>query len=305
MHVQILMGTYNGERWIGAQLDSLLCQTHQDWSLWISDDGSQDSTREILADFTARHPDRVVRFLEGPRQGSTANYLHLLCHPDLQAGYVALADQDDVWLPNKLERALGKLQAAGPDPCVWAARYMLCDADLTPLKASGGQRLGPSFSNALVQNVLSGHTLTLNPAAVALLRSVGKVPVPHHDWWIYLAIMAAQGQAILDNEVVLLYRQHSANTVGARQMRHARLKRFIGLMRGQLGEWIDQNLSALVGSSLELQPDAKALLQAWPKAGSLSCNLRRAHLLYRCGAHRQSRAETALMYLAALAGRMS
>ena len=298
-HIRILMGTRNGARWLGAQLESLTAQSHDDWSLWISDDGSEDDTRALIADFAARHPGRVARLVDGPRQGSAANYLSLLTHPDLPAGPVALADQDDVWLPHKLKAALTALEGQ-PGPCLWAAAYRLTDADLQPLHKAGVWPRGPSLGNALVQNILSGHTLTLNAQALALLRCAGRARVPHHDWWIYLVVMAAGGRAICDPEIALLYRQHGANTVGARASLSARRQRFAGLMGGEWGAWMGANFAALRTSGLELPPDLGAFLRAWPEASGG----RRAALLRKLRAHRQSRAETALLYLAAKAGRL-
>lgn len=293
------MGTHNGARWLRAQLESLLAQSHDNWSLWVSDDGSEDETCALLEEFAARQPGRVECILNGPGQGSAANYLQLLTHPDLPPGPVAFADQDDVWHPKKLARAMAALDGQ-PGPCLWAAAYMLTDADLHPLRPAGIWRRGPSLGNALVQNILSGHTLTLNAEALALLRRAGPAHVPHHDWWSYLVVMAAGGRAICDPDIALLYRQHGANTMGARQTPAARRKRILGLLGGQWGAWMGTNFAALKDSRLDLSPDLDTFLHAWSETGVLG----RARLLRSMDAHRQSRAETALLYLAALGGRL-
>ena len=103
--VTIVMATRNGAAHLAEQLDSIARQTHADWSLFVSDDGSTDDTKRILADFARSHPVTVV---DGPRKGAAANFLSALCHPDLPLGTIALADQDDIWLPGKLARGLGR-----------------------------------------------------------------------------------------------------------------------------------------------------------------------------------------------------
>lgn len=301
MHVNILMGTFDGARWIAEQLDSFLGQTHPYWTLWVSDDGSTDDTCAQLEAFAKSNPGRVAKILDGPRQGSAANFLHLLCHPDLPPGIVALSDQDDVWLPRKLERAVEQLNAAGSAPCVWSARYMIGSTDLRASSASELWTRGPSLENALVQNILSGHTLTLNPAALALVRSAGRQKVRHHDWWIYLVMMACGARSILDPEIVLNYRQHSSNVIGERFSLVAKYKRFFALMQGEMGDLIKENLEALhAAQSLPITASADGLLHYWQYSKSRS----RLRLLWDLKIHRQSRKETALLYLAAVCGKL-
>lgn len=285
---------------IGAQLDSFVAQTHQDWSLWVSDDGSTDDTMQILEHFSHRHPGRNIHILQGPGLGSAANFLHLLCHPDLPSGIVALSDQDDVWLPQKLERAVTQLQATGHAPSVWAARYWITDKNLKPIHCSDPWLRGPSLENALVQNILSGHTITLNPAALALVRQAGTPRVPHHDWWIYLLLMACGAQAILEQQPMLYYRQHDANTVGRRSAPSARFKRLAALKRGQLRNWITANLDALLAADIPLTPKARQIAQSWLQADPPD----KARVLLGFGVHRQSRAETGLIHLAARMGKL-
>lgn len=299
--VQILMSTYNGAHWIEAQLESFLAQSHLYWQLWVSDDGSSDTTRDILRAFDARNPGKLVAVLEGPGKGSAANFMHLLCHDALPSGIVALSDQDDVWHPHKLKRAVSALQRAGPAPCVWSARYRITDARQRPLWGSPVWTRGPSLGNALVQNILSGHTLTLNAAALAQVRAAGPQDVPFHDWWIYLLMMATGARALVDSEIVLDYRQHGGNVIGQRGSARARASRMNALLRGTLQDWIAQNLQALAqANALPLTREAETLLQNWPGGRALQ----RIGLMRAFDIHRQSRHETVLLYLSAAMGRI-
>ena len=118
-HVHILMGTKNGGMFLADQLASIRGQSHQDWSLWASDDGSTDGTCEALENFKAETPHHDIHLLKGPQSGVAANYYKLLKNQELDGRWVAFSDQDDIWLPHKLSRAValvGRLHAVGHRP---------------------------------------------------------------------------------------------------------------------------------------------------------------------------------------------
>jgi len=296
-HVTILMATYNGMPWVTAQLASLLVQTHQDWSLWVSDDGSSDDTRAAVTAFGADNPGRLARLIKGPGRGAADNFMHMICHPDLPPGMVALCDQDDVWLPEKLSYAVAALEPLAAQPAVWSARYLISDAGLSRSKPSAIWARPPCLGNAMVQNILSGHTLTINAPALAALRRAGHRDVPHHDWWVYL-VMAAIGAVIhVDDRLVLHYRQHGRNVMGARHL--TRLVRLRGLLNGTLQRWIAANITALAASDLPLTPEAQELIARWqnPAQGRL-------RVMQDFGLHRQSVLETRILHLVAALGKL-
>lgn len=307
-HVTILLCTRNGARYLPAQLDSYLAQDHAHWSLWISDDGSQDATREVLAGFAARHGDRhPVRILPGPQRGAAANFLALLCHPDLPPGAVTLSDQDDVWRPDRISRALAGLDnAAGDKPdavTLYGAQSLHVDRDLRVIGRSHLPPHPPAFTNALVQNVVSGHTASLSAAALALVRAAGPVAVLHHDWWLYQLISGAGGRVVLDAAATVLYRQHAANAMGAHRGLRAMAAR-AGMVLGRTwGGWIGRNLAALADCGALLTPENRAIvarLRNSPARGGPA----RLALLRDLGLHRQSRGGDAALALAALLGRV-
>lgn len=299
-HAQILMCTRNGAPWIEEQLDSFLGQTYPHWSLWVSDDGSDDNTLSILHRFAKKHPSRVARIITGPGRGSAANFLHLICHRDLPSGIVALSDQDDVWMPDKLARATSQLRSEGDAPCVWSARYFFNDASLGRPKPSPLWPRPPSLGNAVAQNILSGHTLTLNAAALQIIRKAGPVEVPHHDWWIYLLMTATRARVLCDPHIALHYRQHGHNTVGKRAGAQARQTRVLQLSQGVYHSWVATNLRALRNAPVTLTPEAAAFLDRWLNAGRWE----KIRIMQEYDIHRQSRAETALIHLAAALGRL-
>lgn len=242
--VRILLATWNGARFLQDQLDSYLAQEHDDWALWVSDDGSDDGTWEILEAFRADHPEREIVLRRGPGRGSAANFLSLLSDPELPIGPVALSDQDDVWLPNRLRVGLSGLDRA--HPTVSAAHTVETDADLRPTRKRERRLPPPSFHNALVQNILAGNTLTLNGPALVALRHGGAPDVPFHDWWIYLRLTAIGAQVLLHDDRVLYYRQHGAQTLGAHRGLIAGAQRMGALAGGRYRGWVRQNLTALI-----------------------------------------------------------
>lgn len=305
--VTIALCTYNGAAHLEAQLASYVAQTHANWDLWASDDGSDDATRALLAQFARTHgAGRDIRIIDGPRTGVAANFISLLCHPDFPDQPCALSDQDDVWLPEKL--ALGMTAIADQKATLYGAQSIHTDANLSPIGHSLGggttsfQSL-PSFGNAVVQNIVSGHSTMLNAAALALVRAAG-VPqgIPYHDWWLYQLISGAGGRVVIRPDAVLFYRQHGANAMGSHQGLRANLTRMAQVFGSTYGCWIAANTAALHAVQHLLTPAAHATLAALHKAPP-RVGPERLRVVRRHGITRQGRAGTALLYLAVLLGR--
>jgi glycosyltransferase involved in cell wall biosynthesis len=261
-HITVLMGTRNGAAHLQSQLASLAAQDHPHWSLWVSDDGSTDTTRDLVQGFAATCPNPVV-LLRGPERGLAANYLGLLCHPDLPDGPVAFADQDDLWLPTHLRRGLTAL-AQDPDPTgqAYVPHRLLLRAGEVPRPMPWRITRRPGFRNALVESLLAGSGLMLDTAAVRLARRAGPVEVPFWDWWLYLLLSGAGAVLHHDSYPGLLYRAHAGNMLGPRYGSRAALWRITRLMDGTYHRWITANLAALEPHTSFLTPDAQAALRA-------------------------------------------
>jgi hypothetical protein len=280
----IFLCTLNGARFLREQLDSLAAQTHANWRLIVSDDGSEDGTLEILHRY--RHSLRDPQRLElraGPRRGASANFLSLLSAADIEGAYFACCDQDDIWLPDKLERALSWLKSV-PDetPAVYFSRTSYIAADGRPIGLSPLFRKPPAFRNALVQSIGGGNTMAFNRAAHNLLVSAGPVDVACHDWWTYLLVSGAGGRVYYDPVPSLDYRQHDKNQIGANMGFRARLARIHGMFAGQLRGWLDLHTTALLASEHLLTPENRKLLDA-------ACAMRSASFIDRIRACRQIR----------------
>lgn len=306
--VTIALCTYNGAQHLEAQLASYLVQSHTNWDLWISDDGSNDETLALLKAFAqANGTTRDIRIIKGPRAGVAANFLSLLCHPNFPLQPCALSDQDDVWLPEKL--ALGLDELTGDTPCLYGAQSIHTDVTLTPVGHSlGGGHAGftgaPSFGNALVQNIVSGHSAMLNTPALALVRA-GGVPenIPYHDWWLYQLIAGAGGRVIVRSDKVLLYRQHAENAMGSHQGLRANMTRLTQIIESTYVGWIEANTTALRAVSDVLTPDALAVLTALEQTPPRFGTLARLRILRHHHIARQGKLGNVLLYLGVLLGR--
>jgi glycosyltransferase involved in cell wall biosynthesis len=302
--VAILLGTKDGAAFLGDQLRSFADQSHQSWFLMVSDDGSRDATREIIAQFAASRPQRVV-VRDGPQRGVTANFLSLAADPDIEAEFFAFSDQDDVWHADKLSRALARLATAPAGaPALYCGRTELMTEDGRCYGLSPLFRRSPSFGNALVQSLGGANTMVFNRAAKRLVEAAGVQNVVLHDWWLYQLVSAAGGTAFYDPQPMLRYRQHPDNLIGSNQGVRARLLRIRLMLGGRFRDWNETNLAALRRLPADLiTPDNRRTLDLFASARSAPLP-RRLVELWRSGVRRQSLLDDLGLLLAALLGRM-
>ena len=283
-----MLGTKDGAAFLRDQLQSFADQSHENWSLVVSDDGSRDATREIIERFAAEHPQRVV-VREGPRQGVTANFLSLATDPTIAARVFAFSDQDDIWHADKLTRALAFL-ATAPEglPALYCGRTELMTEDGRCYGLSPLFRRPPSFRNALVQSLGGGNTMVFNRAAKALAEAAGAQEVVLHDWWLYQLVSAAGGTVFYDARPMLNYRQHPTNLIGSNQSRQARLLRIRLMLSGRFRDWNETNIAALRRLPEQLiTPDNRRVLELFAAARSAALPKRLA-CLWQSGVYRQT-----------------
>lgn len=305
--VAVLLATYNGAGNLAEQLDSFAAQSHLPALILVSDDGSTDATREILAGFRDAHPALPLELVEGPRQGSGANFLSLLARCPDGIDMACFADQDDVWLEDKIARAVARLDGAATpeDPVLYCAHTWECDADLRGRRLSRSPRKPPGFRNALVQNIAAGNTIMLNRPALDLARRAARNTdvIAMHDWWVYQLMTGAGAQVIYDAQAVLLYRQHGGNLVGANRGTLATLRRLRHLFTGTFRVWNDINIAALEQVSDSLTPENRALLRHFAQ-GRTQGLAGRFDMLRDTRVYRQGALGQASLWLAVLLARL-
>lgn len=305
--VTVLLATRNGAGFLGEQLASLRGQRHENWRLRVGDDGSDDATLAVLETFSQSALPGQVVIGPGPGRGATANFLDLLARTGPQDGLIAFCDQDDIWLSEKLERAVAQIgHHAGP--MLYACRAVIADAQGrgSQLSALPLRELG--FAHALAENVLAGNAMVLNAAAAEVLRGAletgdkAVIEAGFHDWWAYQVITAQGGRVIFDAVPGLRYRQHAGNLVGSGQARGRFGHRLRRVLAGDYGRALRRQVMALLsvpGLQAEARVRAEQLLTIrqlwfWQRPGAI----------LRLGVYRQRRAEDLVLKLLLLLGRV-
>ena len=223
--VDILLATYNGEKYLREQIDSIFRQDYQDFRVIARDDGSSDRTVKILEEYETAHPGRFIILRDGEPTGSAKeNFFCLLRHAE--AEHVMFCDQDDIWLPDKLSLTLLTLRGAQAD---LGNGPMLLHSDLTVVDDEDRvlhpslfalQKLDPQrlfLHQLLPQNNITGCTMLFNRALADLIRPSADALM--HDWWIGIAAAAFGHIIVAPNRIH--YRQHMANEVGAKDVKSA------------------------------------------------------------------------------------
>lgn len=288
----ILMGLRNGARHLEPQLASLMACGLEGWELRVSDDGSTDAGRAILARFSrslAEGPNRVV-VSDGPQRGFAANYMSMLANLPEFPGPVALADQDDIWLPGRLAHAMQMLnRVPGRLPAFTCARRIDWEASTGRMAPSTTLRRRPSFANALIENVAFGNTIVMNGAAARIARAAA----PHaggiyaHDWFLYQLLTGAGALCLAERSPALLYRQHPHNAIGAPGGPREWLGRKIAVLQGLYALRIGAQLAALERCQHLLLPENRAILLLMARARRVGM-ARRLQKLWQAGLYRQS-----------------
>ncbi|MEF2968155.1 glycosyltransferase family 2 protein [Paenibacillus sp. M1] len=216
----VLLSTYNGEKFIEEQLDSVLKQQEIELHILIRDDGSTDNTVSLIKRYMNSYTGNIS-LLEAENIGAKGSFFELieLAFKDLPTyDFFAFCDQDDIWNSQKLNRAADILKKEPSYlPLMYCSATQMVASDLTELSiwpAPPKKKL--SFYNALVENVAVGCTTVLNQNAFKLIASSLPKNINHvimHDWWAYLCI-SSFGKVVFDDQPFILYRQHANNVLG-------------------------------------------------------------------------------------------
>ena len=300
-HICILMSTYNGEKFLSEQLQSIEDQTDKNWRLVISDDGSSDNTLAIAKQFQQKWGNDRLEIRQGPQQGFCQNFLSMACDSDIRADLYAFSDQDDVWMADKLARAVSYFKASNESqlPRAYGSRTQIVDEALNPLGFSPEFTLPRSFRNALVQSISGGNTQVFNQATKELLEQAGPQQVVSHDWWLYQIVKGAGGIFYYDSNPTLLYRQHSNAIVGANSSFRARLDRIFYVLNGRFKNWNDINYTALCNIRHLLTKDSQDILDIFGTFRGAHFK-DRIRLLEVCGLYRQTWQGTLSLWLATI-----
>jgi glycosyltransferase involved in cell wall biosynthesis len=218
--VDILMATYNGEKYLKDQIDSILNQTYTDWKLYIRDDGSNDNTLNIINEYIEKYRSKIILIKDDKSGlGAKLNFGELLKYSTSE--YCMFSDQDDIWLEDKIKLTLEEMKRVEANnnlPILVHTDLKVVDNNINIISDSffKYQNISPKhnkLNNLLVLNTVTGCTIMMNKQLVELCREVPKECILH-DWWIALV---ASGLGIVSTlyKPTILYRQHGDNCAGA------------------------------------------------------------------------------------------
>lgn len=211
--VIVLMSTYNGEKYLRIQIDSILSQENVDVELYVRDDGSTDLTKSILQQYASRGK---LKWYDGPNLKPAQSFFDLI-FTSSEADYYAFSDQDDFWEKDKLIRAVSCLENLDcSKPLLYCSSAKLVDENLKDL----GRRyciFGVSeFSQSIISSNAIGCTMCFNNVLLNMVRKHRPVSKILHDGWVHKLCLAVGGIVYYDNNSYIQYRQHNNNVIGAK-----------------------------------------------------------------------------------------
>ena len=220
----ILLSTYNGAMYLKNQLDSLMLQSYKDICIIARDDGSTDQSYEILQTFI-QHSSLHVKVLEDRTNVGAKKSFELLMHEALkmETQYMMFCDQDDIWLPEKIEKTYFKMkefEKSYPSlPLLVHSDVRVVDKQLNVIASSfwSYQHIDPTrdrLNHLLLHNVVTGCTVMINRALAEKVKTIPNESIMH-DWWMAM-VASAFGKIGYIDEPLMLYRQHESNDTGAK-----------------------------------------------------------------------------------------
>ncbi len=222
--IAVLLATYNGEKYLSAQLDSLLQQSYHDFTVFVHDDISKDGTMDLITRYVQEHTGKIIVVDDDISigRGARDSFLYLL--ENVESQYYMFCDQDDIWLPDKIEVSIERMkkeEGKSPNiPIIVHSDLILVDQNGTPLGESSWerQRLTSAWFDTLEANYIwvtrySGCTMLFNEMAKTVSLPMDN-RVKWHDLWVGLKTNMSCGKIVALERCTILYRQHGNNTSG-------------------------------------------------------------------------------------------
>jgi len=224
--VLVLMSTYNGQKYIETQIESILAQESVDVFLLVRDDGSTDKTRDILETYKKQGK---LEWYTGENLGPAKSFMDLIMHVKSleKFSYYAFCDQDDYWLPNKLSCAIECLKKLDANkPLLYYSSTILADANLDKLTNQTTVQVNSlTFKRALICSNATGCTMCFNEKLLVEAQRYQPEVLMMHDGWLHKLCLALDGQVYYDENSYIYYRQHGNNAVGGRISFRKKVKR--------------------------------------------------------------------------------
>ena len=279
--ISILLASYNGEKYIAEQIDSLLVQTVQDFKLFICDDKSTDNTFGIISSYAKKYPKKICAYQNEKNTGNAKhNFIKMMVK--YNDDYVMLCDQDDVWLPDKIEKTLARMRELEEiygkiEPIVVHTDLKVVDKNLNVISPSYAKMSRTDYEKKALhhlrtRNIAAGCTQMYNRALCDLISAKPEF-IMVHDWWATLTA-SALGKISTVYEPTILYRQHDSNSIGAKKAFsvahiYCRLMNFRKVV-DSVNDTYRQAKSFLDFYSAQLSDEQQKLLSAYASIPALS-----------------------------------
>ena len=219
--VQVLLSTYNGEKYIKEQIESILNQKEVEISLLIRDDASSDKTIEIIGKLADKNNNII--YYKDENLGPARSFMDLL-YKSGEYDYYAFADQDDIWQKQKLISAINMLKEKENEPSLYMSALEVVDENLNLIetkKVNGNL----SFEGEMIRNFATGCTMVLNKKLCDIIKQYNPSYLIMHDSWITRVCYAVGGNVIIDDNSYIKYRQHTGNVLGYKDEGFQKIKR--------------------------------------------------------------------------------
>ena len=219
--VQVLLSTYNGEKYIKEQIESILNQKEVEVSLLIRDDASSDKTIEIIGKLADKNNNII--YYKDENLGPARSFMDLL-YKSGEYDYYAFADQDDIWRKQKLISAINMLKENENEPSLYMSALEVVDENLNLIetKKVNGKL---SFEGEMIRNFATGCTMVLNKKLCDIIKQYNPSYLIMHDSWITRVCYAVGGNVIIDDNSYIKYRQHTSNVLGYKDEGFQKIKR--------------------------------------------------------------------------------
>ena len=207
--IAVMISTYNGEKYLEEQLDSIVNQDYKNLIIYIRDDGSTDNTRKILEHYQSL--DKRIQLEFGENIGYCQSFFYML--KKIEADYYAFCDQDDIWKREKLDVAVGDIENKQINhfdtPILWFSNIDLCDAEMKLITSDHIKKFY-TFENSLFTCAAPGMAMVINKRARDKIISQDVSSIKEHDFWVY-RVCSALGEIIYNEQSLVKYRRHGDN----------------------------------------------------------------------------------------------
>ena len=295
------MSTYNGEKKLAEQLDSILSQKcDYDVDIHIRDDGSKDGTINLIRVYQKNHKNIFLNQAENI--GCNASFFKLLKNTN-GYDYYAFSDQDDIWMDDKLQTAIDSLEKESSDiPLLYGSCSKLVNDDMEELGITQQKNTEITFYNTIIQNFLPGHSQVMNNRLRELIitSKIDVSKIYYYDSWI-TNVAVVKGKIIFDNTPHTYYRQHSNNEIGYGKSRFSWYKERIKRIKNNQSKKYSKQIDYFIKKYYDdLTSDSKLEMTKYQQ--SKRNFLKRVHYILRCKLYRQRKIETRLFKLMYLVG---